>query len=185
MKPTPPIRLVLLAVLGAASPALAQSGGPYELTWHSVPGGATGAATGGGYSLAGSSGQAAAVELAGGAYVLAAGFWAGAASHTVGVGPRPDATPRAFAARAAGPNPFADATALHFDLPARREVSVAVYGLDGRIVRHLLEGAREAGRHLVHWDGRDHAGRSVQPGVYFVRVEAGSERSSLRLVRLH
>jgi hypothetical protein len=58
---------------------LAQTGDGYDLTWWSVDGGG-GSASGGGYSLAGTVGQAdAALPLTGGDYTLHSGFWAGGA----------------------------------------------------------------------------------------------------------
>lgn len=177
--------LFIVAVLAAPPAALAQTGGPYDLSWSSIPGGGQNFAQGGAYTLGGSTGQAIAGELAGGAYALSGGFWVGAVPANVGVATGPDPIPRAFGARTGGPNPFAGSTSIQFELPAGRDVAVAVFGLDGRAVRRLLDGHREAGRHAVVWDGRDDGGHPVTPGVYFVRVEAGHESASLRLVRLH
>jgi len=57
--------------------ARAQSGGGYDLTWNTIDGGLT-AATGAGYSLNGTIGQPeVGVELTGGLYSLAGGFWSG------------------------------------------------------------------------------------------------------------
>ena len=67
---------VLLAVLLLALPALAQSGGGYDLTWNTVNGGG-GASAGSGYTLNGTLGQPAAGTLSGDRYVLVGGFWAG------------------------------------------------------------------------------------------------------------
>ena len=73
--------IVLLLALGAAaSLALAQSGGSYNLTWNTVDGGGAMFSTGGSYSLGGTIGQADAGELSGGAYTLAGGFWVGVAT---------------------------------------------------------------------------------------------------------
>jgi len=68
--------LLLLAVL----PALAQSGGGYDLTWNTVDGGGATFSTGGGYTLGGTAGQPDAGLMEGGAYTLAGGFWPGGAA---------------------------------------------------------------------------------------------------------
>jgi hypothetical protein len=68
--------LVALALLALASSALAQSGGPYTLSWSTVDGGG-GTSTGGPYALAGTIGQPDAGPLAGGNYTLSGGFWSG------------------------------------------------------------------------------------------------------------
>lgn len=56
--------------------AAAGEGGPYDLAWYTVDGGGI-YSVGGGYTLAGTAGQPDAGLLAGGAYTLYGGFWAG------------------------------------------------------------------------------------------------------------
>ena len=65
-------------LLLAISPASAQSGGPYDLTWSTVDGGGYTFSAGGAYSLGGTAGQPDAGVLEGGDYSLAGGFWGGA-----------------------------------------------------------------------------------------------------------
>jgi hypothetical protein len=69
------IVVILAALLIAAAlsgSALAQTGGGYDLSWHVI--------AGGGYTLQGAIGQAAAGTLAGGGYTLRGGFWSGPAA---------------------------------------------------------------------------------------------------------
>jgi hypothetical protein len=73
------------------------------------------------------------------------------------------------------PNPFNPLTAVSYELPRAGYVTVAVFDAAGRRVRQLLDGPREAGRHLLRWDGRDDAGRAVAAGVYLVRVAGQGE----------
>lgn len=76
-------RVALLALLGLlllSGTALAQSGGPYDLTWSTIDGGGVTFATGGSYTLGGTAGQADAGVLQGGPYVLGGGFWMGGAA---------------------------------------------------------------------------------------------------------
>ena len=74
------VALLLLPalILGGTAPALAQSGGPYDLTWSTVDGGGVMFSAGGAYSLGGTVGQPDAGPLAGGSYTLLGGFWGGA-----------------------------------------------------------------------------------------------------------
>src|SRR3990170_2464108 len=67
--------LAVLVVLSLVVPALAQTGGGYDLTWSTIDGGG-GASTGGDYSLAGTVGQPEHGALAGGQYNAEGGFWA-------------------------------------------------------------------------------------------------------------
>ncbi len=61
----------------AASPGLAQTGGGYDLSWNSVDGGGLTFASGGGYELGATIGQADAQTMGGNGYALSGGFWAG------------------------------------------------------------------------------------------------------------
>ena len=64
-------------------------------------------------------------------------------------------------------------------------MTLAVYGLDGRRVRTVLDAVLPAGRHTVRWDGRDHAGRAAASGTYLYRLEAGpwSATGKLELIK--
>lgn len=101
----------------------------------------------------------------------------------VGVEP-PVARPSTVALSAPWPNPSRARTALRFALPARAGVRLDIVDVSGRLVRTLADGAFEAGEHTLGWDGGDAAGRPAAPGLYFVRLEAGGESRTVRLVRL-
>lgn len=85
-------------------------------------------------------------------------------------------------ALAAAPSPFRDATSLRLSLPRAERVDLTVHDVTGRAVRKLDAGMLPAGRHVVAWDGRDGAGRPVAAGVYFVRMSAGGESRTARVV---
>jgi hypothetical protein len=75
------------------------------------------------------------------------------------------------------PNPFNPQTTLAFEVPgeAPAAVSLVVYDLRGRVVRRLVEGSLQPGRHTRVWDGRDDGGRTVAASTYLVRLESGGE----------
>jgi len=102
------------------------------------------------------------------------GFWARPRSDLPTTTSVDDEVVRAPASLAvsAAPNPFNPLTVVSFNLPVSGLVSVTVFDTAGRRVRTLVEAPREAGTHHVDWNGRDHAGRGVPTGVYFVRVSA-------------
>ena len=68
---------LLLAVLGAAGSAAAQSGGGYDLSWHTVDGGGATFSSGGAFTLGGTAGQPDAGNRAGGTFTHSGGFWYG------------------------------------------------------------------------------------------------------------
>ncbi len=177
---TPLARVALLATALVASPALAQNGGPYQITWSHL--GSGGAAGGGSSSLFGELGQPDAGRPRGGAYDLTGGFL-GPSPNWVDV-PDDGPLPTAFTLRPAVPNPSRATTTLRFDLPSARTVELAIYSVEGRLVRRLVHGTREPGRHAAVWDGRDDTGRPTAPGVYLARLVAGPDAATHRLVRL-
>ena len=79
------------------------------------------------------------------------------------------------------PNPARGGTALRFALARAGSVRIEVLDAAGRSVRVLADGGYETGEHSLRWDGRDAAGRSVAPGLYFVRVTAPDLRATRRL----
>lgn len=83
------------------------------------------------------------------------------------------------------PNPFGRTTRLSFSLPLPADVSLDVFDLGGRHVRSLLRNERRpAGAHAIEWDGRDASGESTSSGAYFVRLRAGGETRTQRVLRL-
>jgi len=90
--------------------------------------------------------------------------------------------PRTFELSQNYPNPFNPSTKISFSLPSDETVRLAVYSLDGRLVRVLLSGPRIAGRHEVVWDGADDQGRSVASGAYFCRLAAGQFSHTTKMI---
>jgi hypothetical protein len=79
------------------------------------------------------------------------------------------------------PSPFHGALSVSFSLAAETPVRLVVFDLAGRVVRHLEDGARPAGLHVVTWDGRNDAGRAASAGLYILRFEAGGVRQTRRV----
>ncbi len=84
----------------------------------------------------------------------------------------------------ASPNPFGGTAKLSFALPARTNVELSVYSVDGRLVRTLVSGEAGPGQVDVTWDGRDNSGRNVGNGLYFMRLQAAGETRHGKLVVL-
>ena len=70
------------------------------------------------------------------------------------------------------PNPFNPSTTIRFTLPEAGHVTLAVYDINGRLVRTLVGQAFLPGHHEVVWDGKDAMGRAVASGVYVYRLTA-------------
>jgi hypothetical protein len=68
------------------------------------------------------------------------------------------------------PNPFGARTRIGYSIARPGPVELRVYDVGGRLVRVLVKGRREAGRHVVGWDGRSETGGLVASGVYFAKL---------------
>ena len=80
------------------------------------------------------------------------------------------------------PNPFNPRTTVRFTTPAAAPVDLAVYDLQGRLVRRLLAGEQlAAGAHAVVFDGHDDAGLALGAGIYLCRLEVGGEVQNQKL----
>lgn len=67
-------------------------------------------------------------------------------------------------------------------IEARSLVDVKVFDVAGRRVRTLYNRSRYGGPKTIVWDTRDHRGRAVAPGIYFVRVAAGGHTACRKVV---
>ncbi|HPU86285.1 MAG TPA: FlgD immunoglobulin-like domain containing protein [Candidatus Latescibacteria bacterium] len=80
------------------------------------------------------------------------------------------------------PNPFNPSTTIQFRVPDAGFVKLAIYGIDGQLVRSLTAQHVEAGVHEAVWDGRDNSGRAVASGVYVYRLTSDRGVISRRMV---
>jgi len=80
------------------------------------------------------------------------------------------------------PNPFNPVTTIRFTLPEAGHVTLAVYDINGRLVRDLVGHPLAAGLHAVVWDGCDANGRDVASGVYVYRLTAPQGVVTRRMV---
>jgi flagellar hook assembly protein FlgD len=71
-------------------------------------------------------------------------------------------------------------TTFVFDLPRMKGVSLQVQTMSGQLVKDLVAEQRNRGRHAVTWDNTDQNGAPVPPGMYVVRMKAGTFSASQR-----
>ena len=70
------------------------------------------------------------------------------------------------------PNPFNATAHLRFHLRRAASVHVAIYNVQGQLVRTLVDAPLDAGIHQMRWDGRDERGHAVATGSYFARFRS-------------
>jgi flagellar hook assembly protein FlgD len=81
------------------------------------------------------------------------------------------------------PNPFNPTTTIVFTLPGDGSpAQLVVYDVSGRHIRTLFAGTSDGAEHTIDWNGRNDAGEEVATGIYLVRLQAGSEAKSAKLV---
>ena len=68
------------------------------------------------------------------------------------------------------PNPFNPVTDIRFSIPQEGLAALSVYDLQGRLVKTLFNGFREAGEFSASWNGTNAAGQNVASGLYFYRL---------------
>ena len=80
------------------------------------------------------------------------------------------------------PNPFNPATSINFKLPEPMDVSLVIYDLSGRAIRHLYDGKLGGGNHIIVWTGTDDAGREVPSGMYLYKLIAGKKSITKKMM---
>jgi len=101
---------------------------------------------------------------------------------TVAVPPAPATAATAVRLTQNAPNPFRPPTSISFELGARGRVRLAIYAVDGRLVRTLVDRIQGPGAHEAAWDGRDGRGLEQPTGVYFYRLESGGKTAARKLL---
>ena len=80
------------------------------------------------------------------------------------------------------PNPVTSFTVIRYTVPEAQSMHLAVYNALGQEVAVLHSGMQSAGQHQVRWDGVNHAGVRVSPGVYYYKLHAGDQVLAQKLL---
>jgi len=90
-----------------------------------------------------------------------------------------------FGISSVDPNPFRLSALIRFALPTAGVARVDILDVAGRRVRSLASGPMDAGLHVLDWEGKDDAGRSISSGVYFVRLQSEGREDQVKILRMH
>jgi hypothetical protein len=84
------------------------------------------------------------------------------------------------------PNPFNPETTIRFVVPVgpRRDYTLRIYDVAGRLVRELASGQINPGMHDERWDGTNNNGATVGSGIYLYRISVGAETLRGKMVLL-
>ncbi len=82
------------------------------------------------------------------------------------------------------PNPFNPSTTIAFSLGIQGRVRLEIYNLKGQLIRVLLDDIKPVGMHQIVFDGLDRHGSPLGNGVYVLKMLAGKEVFSSRMLLL-
>ncbi|MDP6529575.1 MAG: T9SS type A sorting domain-containing protein [Gemmatimonadota bacterium] len=99
---------------------------------------------------------------------------------TVGVAPPAPSERSRFLG--AAPNPTGGGTEIRYSAPGGVPVTLRIHDVHGRVVQELANAPSDAGRQTAFWNGEDAHGHPAPSGVYFVRMEAGAESHTTKIV---
>jgi len=80
------------------------------------------------------------------------------------------------------PNPFNPETTIKFIIPEASHVTITILNTLGQKVITLFEGQKNAGSHMIVWNGRDAFGQQVSSGMYLCRVRSGNNLKVKRML---
>jgi len=80
------------------------------------------------------------------------------------------------------PNPFNGKTTIGFSLAESGFITVSVMDVRGVHVKTLFEGNKNAGDHLIEWNGYDDSGLKMPPGVYFCHLKTDKITKAIKLL---
>ncbi len=80
------------------------------------------------------------------------------------------------------PNLFCDKTTVRYELGKAVNVDISVYNMLGQKVGDLYSGEKSSGVHEVSWEGTGNTGEKLSSGIYFLRIEAGGQEASRKLI---
>ncbi len=85
--------------------------------------------------------------------------------------------PEAYSLKQNFPNPFNPVTNIPFFLREGARVEIAVFNVEGRLIKTLTDKFWSAGNHILKWNGGSASGVTQPSGIYFYRMRVGGQRN--------
>jgi len=101
---------------------------------------------------------------------------------TTSIGPNKNNLPANFELVQNYPNPFSATTSIPYQLNTQSDIQVSIYDILGRVVRKFTVGTQSAGMHKILWDGTNNSGEKIATGIYFYKLQAGSESQVRKMI---
>jgi len=95
--------------------------------------------------------------------------------------------PKLFALLQNYPNPFNPETWIPYRLSEPADVSIAIYNVNGQVVRRLELGSKLPGYYVdkskaAYWDGTNESGEAISSGIYFYQMQADRNVSVKKMI---
>ena len=83
------------------------------------------------------------------------------------------------------PNPFNPQTSFRFKVKDDTSVKLQIFNINGQLVRTLVDENFAPGIHVRRWNGRNSDGRPAATGLYFYRLQIGTQilKGRIQLVK--
>ena len=70
------------------------------------------------------------------------------------------------------PNPFNPITQINYEVPIRSHIQIAIYDLNGKKIKTLIDEIQQPGQFSTTWDAKLSNGEKVPSGLYFYRLQS-------------
>ena len=78
---------------------------------------------------------------------------------------------------------MSDEWAIHIRVEKPTALQVAIFGVDGKLVRSLNLGPQRVGEQQVIWDGRDEEQRKLPSGIYLFTLSLNHSSTSGKIIK--
>ncbi|GAB4340082.1 MAG: hypothetical protein Kow0037_25710 [Calditrichia bacterium] len=80
------------------------------------------------------------------------------------------------------PNPFNSVISIQYQVQTPGQVRVAVYNVQGHLVKTLVNRNLDVGEHYTRWDATNEQGQPVASGVYLYRVQTPTQTETQKIL---
>ena len=77
------------------------------------------------------------------------------------------------------PNPFNPSTRIEFSLDHEQDISLEVFGINGKLIETLIETRSFVGKHAINWNPKN-----IAAGIYFIRMTVEDQFKTEKVILL-
>ena len=80
------------------------------------------------------------------------------------------------------PNPFNPTTTIDFNLDVNSNITLAVYDINGKLVKEIVNDYMEAGYYSIDWNGKNNNNLEVSSGTYICKLISNNSSDQIKLL---